>query len=46
MLPILAGGIVLACGAGAGLYLIGAGFVAAFALTMVSTWVLLIEIRR
>ena len=46
VLPFILGGISLIAGAGGGLYWLAAGTIAAFIFSMLSTWVLLIEILR
>ena len=45
-LPLLAGGILLALGSGAGPYIIGAGTVLAIVVALFTSWVLLVEINR
>jgi hypothetical protein len=46
VLPFILGGISLIAGSGGGLYWLAAGTIAAFIFSMLSTWVLLIEILR
>lgn len=45
-LPVIVGAILIACGAPAGFYVLFAGIIAVFALTMFDAWVLLVEILR
>ena len=44
--PLLIGGVSLIVGSGGGLYWIGTALLAIFSLSMATTWVLLIEVRR
>lgn len=45
-IPFLVGGVLLAGGSAQGLNWVGFGVITVFALSMLTTWVLLIEIRR
>lgn len=44
--PFLIGGALLVTGSSGGLSWVGVGVIAVFALSMITTWVLLIEVRR
>lgn len=46
VLPFMVGGVLLVCQQANGLYWIAAGIVAAFIISMLNAWVLLIEILR
>ena len=44
--PFIPGGILIAAGSPAGMYWVAAGFVAVFITSMITVWVLLVEIQR
>ncbi|HEY4267247.1 MAG TPA: hypothetical protein VGM94_03550 [Galbitalea sp.] len=44
--PFIPGGILIATGSAAGMYWIAVGFVAVFVTSMITVWVLLVEIQR